>query len=176
MVTNTILDRDIAALFTRAQKGASRGWWIGWARRLVAYGLKIVAAGGSLLVATAWWPEQQQQIGMAILVAILIDSVTSNHKRLVSTVKAGYAYKALADNIGLRHNRELDPLVEALKKAAEKGADGSATEAQVADLKSRTQKDLSEGLAAIDDGVAKDDIKALEAISLDNERAAARQS
>ena len=54
MQTTTILDRDIDALFTRVQRGIRRGHWIGLMRRLMAYGLKVIAAGGSLLVATAW--------------------------------------------------------------------------------------------------------------------------
>lgn len=176
MTSDSIIDRDIAALFQRAERGKLRGRRVARVRRLLAYTLKAVAAGGSLVVATNVWPGDQQGVGIAILVAVLVDSITSNHRRLISEVKAGYAYEFLAHNIGLKHNRELDPLVGRLRRAAQRGEPASDTEAGIDELKARTHKELADGIAAIEQSRAEQDVKALEAISLDNERASARQA
>lgn len=171
-----LLDADIKALMRRATSGRRRGVWVGRLRRILAYALKIVAAGGSLLIVADQWTGPQREIGFAILVAIFVETITSNHKRLICEVQAGYAYEALMRNVGHEHNRRLDPLLKR-KTAAIKAKDPALTsiDAQIDALKSETHEKLQSGIAAIDARRAETDIKALEAISLDNERAAARQ-
>lgn len=177
MPSEDILDADIRSLLARAEAGRKRGVRVGRIRRVLAYGLKIVAAGGSLLIVADQFSGAHQAIGFAILVAIFIDSVTSNHKRLLSEVRAGYAYDALSRNVGYEHNRRLDPLLKRKRAAIEAGDPGLSTiEEEIDALKRETHERLQLGIKAIDDRRAEADLAALEAISLDNERAAARQT
>lgn len=147
---------------------------MGGARRFVAYGLKFLAAGGSLVIATNLFPDRQQAVGIAILVAVLIDTVTSNHKRLIAEVEAGYAYRFLAQNIGYKHNRELQPLLQRVRTAPEGSQEKADAQRALEHLEVATQKALADGTAAVAQRLAASDVKALQAISLDNERAAAQ--
>src|SRR5438270_10204662 len=91
----TLLEKEINEYYKQVVAGEKRGKNVGTARRVIAYLLKTLAAGGSLIVATGKLAEYHQAIGIAILIAVLLDSVSSNHKRLLAEVKAGYAYSSL---------------------------------------------------------------------------------
>lgn len=163
-----LIEKEIDALYQQARQGELRGKRLGSLRRVAAYVLKIIAAGGSLVVATGYLPEWNQPIGVAILIAVLVDGITSNHKRLLSEVQAGYAYGFLYERVSREHNRNLDPILKDLKSGANVQA---ATEAKDA-LEQKAHTDLTNGIRAIRESLRDADLRALEALSLDNERAA----
>lgn len=163
-----LIEKEINELFQQALRGEKRGKRVGTARRLIAYALKLIAAGGSLVVATGKFPEWSQPIGVAILIAVLLDSVTSNHKRLLSEVQAGYAFGFLHEAISRKHNRDLDPILEQMKT----GQNNQAATAAKNALEQITHVELTDGIKSIKEGLAAADLKALEALSLDNERVA----
>lgn len=171
----TLIEKEIDTLYKQAIAGEKRGKSVARLRRLLAYLLKFVAAGGSLVVATGYLPTWNQHIGAAILVAVLLDSVSSNHKRLLSEVQAGYAYEFLRERVVREYNRKLDAILKERKRllAAKKSID--ETHAAVDALQQDTHKSLTDGLKEIRASVAAADLKALETLTLDNERAAAQQ-
>lgn len=125
-----------------------------------AYVLKIIAAG--------YVSEWNQPVGVTILIAVLVDGITSNHKRLLSEVQAGYSYGFLYEKVSREHNRNLDPILEQLKSGTNVQAAAEAEDA----LEQKAHKDLSDGIRAIRESLRDVNLRALEALSLDNERAA----
>jgi hypothetical protein len=138
----------------------------------MAYLLKTAAAGGSLVVATGKWPEAHQACGVAVLAAVLLDTISSNHKRLLAEVKAGYAYEALRHHVKSDYNRALDPLNRKLDAGGEAS---EAAEVAITKLQQKAHKTLADGIAEIRSRLAQADVDALQALSLEHERAAAQQ-
>ena len=171
----TLIEKEIDTLYKQAIAGEKRGKSAGRLRRSLAYALKLVAGGGSLVVATGYLPAWNQHIGAAILIALLLDSVSSNHKRLLSEVQAGYAFGFLRERVTREYNRTLDGILKERKKLAAAGKPINDTETAVDTLQQKTHRDLTEGLRQIQEGLAATDLKALETLSLDNERAVAQQ-
>jgi hypothetical protein len=171
----SLIEQDINTVYQQALRGEKRGKQIAWIRRAAAYVLKIVAAGGSLFVATGYVPEWNQSVGVAILIAVLLDSVSSNHKRLLSEVKAGYAYEFLRDGVSREYNRAFDLLLRRRQKIGTGGETAEAVDAAILELQQRTHARLTDGNRQIRESLANADLKALEALALDNERAAAQQ-
>lgn len=170
----TVAARDIDRLFQETQRGKVRGQRVGGLRRVLAYGLKAIAAGGSLLIAAdVLSADAVQGVGVGILTAILVDSVTSNHKRLLAEVEAGYAFGFLADGVANAFNRTVSPLAKAMRRAeeAQNEAQKEEIQAEIDQLELETHERLSDGIATIKKKLAENDLKALQAISLDNERA-----
>jgi len=166
-----LIEKEIEELYQQALSGESRGKRVALIRRGTAYVLKFIAAGGSLVVATGYYPNWNQPIGVAILVAVLVDGVTSNYKRLLAEVQAGYAYGFLYEAVSRKHNRILDPILDRIKAGADIKA---ATDAKDA-LEQSTHQELTDGIRAIRESLAAADLKALEGLSLDNERVAIQQ-
>jgi hypothetical protein len=163
-----LIEKEIDTLYQQALKGERRGKQVARIRRILAYLLKIIAAGGSLVVATGYFPHWNQPIGVTILVAVLLDSVTSNYKRLLSEVQAGYAYGFLYEKVSREHNRSLDPILRQIKEQVNVQAAMDAKDA----LEQKTHRELTDGIRAIRESLAAADLKALESLALDNERAA----
>src|SRR5437868_10575213 len=63
-----------------------------WARRVVAYGFKILAVMGGIAVAAGISKEAAQIVGIAIAVVVALDGIFSNHVRLLASVEAKHAY------------------------------------------------------------------------------------
>jgi hypothetical protein len=172
------MDDEVDNLFEQARRGARRGKRVGAIRRFVAYVLKIVAGGGSLVVATGYRHEWDQQIGIAILIAIFLDTLSSNHTRLLAEVQAGYAFNFLSEKIKREYNRSLNPLYEQYGKLVNAGADvrlRQPVQQSIETLQQKTHKELADGIGQIEARLAEADLKALEGLALDNERAAAQQ-
>jgi len=170
----SLIEKEIATLEAQTRTGEDRGKRAAQLRKIIAYGLKAIAGGGSLVVATGYLSAWQQLIGVAILVAIFLDTISSNHKRLLSEAQAGYAYEFLRESHSRKYNRELDPLVKQLKKSDLTQAEAEAAHKAIDTLQRETQKELAEGIAQIKKNLADSDLKALEALTLDKERAAAQ--
>lgn len=168
----SLIEKDIDTLYTQARTGEKRGKSVARARKVVAYLLKAIAGGGSLVVATGYFSASHQLIGVAILVAIFLDTISSNHKRLLAEAQSGYAYEFLRENVSRKYNRQLDPLLKELQKP---GVAADAARKGIDTLQQTTHEELTNGIAQIKKSLADADLKALEALTLDNERAAAQQ-
>jgi hypothetical protein len=117
-------------------------------------------------------PAWNQPVGVAILIAALLDSVSSNHKRLLSEVQAGYAYEFLREGVTREYNRSVDPLLKHRQKASTGGKDAQAADDAIEALQQKTHVRLTDGIRQIRESLAAADLKALETLALDNERAA----
>jgi len=171
----SLIETEINTLYQQIRAGEDRGKRVARARKVVAYGLKIIAGGGSLAVATGYFAAWHQLIGVAILVAIFLDTVSSNHKRLLAEVQAGYAYEALREKVSRSYNRKLDPIVKRLRQPDIAKDAAEAARNEIDTLQQATHIELTDGIAQIKERLAAVDLKALEALSLDTERAAAQQ-
>jgi len=103
-------------LYVQVRAGENRGPRVTRGRKVLAHALKIIAGGSSLAAATGYFSEWHQLIGVAILVAIFLDTISSNHKRLLTAFQAGYPYESLREKARRRYNRQLDPLLKQLRK------------------------------------------------------------
>ena len=164
MVDRTLLDKELDELYKEVSEGIENGEKIGETRRFLAYTLKIIAGGGSLIIATGQFPNADQWIGIGILIAVFIDTVFSNHKRLISIVEAGYAFRSLKNRIKGEYNRKLDPLIKRKNQGDEK------VEKEIDKLKQKTHEELSNEIGKIQKELDKTDIEALKALSLERER------
>jgi hypothetical protein len=167
----TLMEKEIDELYRRVRDGEKQGKRIAFARRVVAYLLKVVAGGGSLVVATGYFRDWHQLIGVAILVAIFLDTISSNYKRLIAEAKAGYAYEFLREKVSRKYNRQVAPLLDRKKRPET----AEAAQSEIDALQQAAHMELSEGLAQIRESIVATDLKALEALALDNERAAMQQ-
>jgi hypothetical protein len=168
----TLIEREINDLYQQTLRGENRGKRIGIIRRGLAYSLKIVAGGASVVVAINRWPEYHQACGAASIVAIFLDSVFSNHKRMIAEVSAGYAFFFLRERIQREYNRDLDPLIKLINNNSADSQIKTCAFKDIDTLQRRAHKELSDGIVEIKQRLADADIKALDALALDNERAA----
>ncbi len=95
MTAPTLIDKELNELYKEVDKGKN----LGRGRRIVAYGAKLIAGGGGLLIATGEFSAFDQALGTAVLIVVLLDSVFSNHLRLIAEVQAGHAYKELSRKV-----------------------------------------------------------------------------
>jgi hypothetical protein len=172
----SLIEKEISTLCAQAWTGENRGKRVARARKVVAYLLKTIAGGGSLVVATGYFSDWHQLIGVAILVAIFLDTISSNHKRLLAEAQSGYAYEFLRENVSRKYNRQLDPLLKQLQKPGIAADDSEAAHKAIDTLQQTTHTELTDGIAQIKKSLAEADLKGLEALTLDNERAAAQQN
>jgi hypothetical protein len=150
MNTPTLLEKELDELYKKVKKGEK----LGRSRRFFAYALKLVAGGAGLAIATGKVANFDQELGIAVLVAVFIDTVFSNHMRLIAETEAGHAYAALARRVKSHFNREL----------------GNVDESQIEELKRKSHIELSTGIDEIEQRLAEVDIKALKSLSLDDDR------
>ena len=168
------MERELDSLYKTTYRGERRGKRLGNVRRIGAYVLKGIAAGGSLVVATGYLPQSHQAVAVAILVAVFVDGLSSNHKRLLAEVKAGYAFEFLRERVRGSYNRQLDPLISRLKTSPPPKVK-TEIERGIEALQQNAHRELSDGIQDVRSALADADLKALEALALDNERAAAFQ-
>ena len=164
MAAKSLLEQELDQLYKKVAVGQERGEKIGKVRRVVAYSLKTIAAGGSLFVATGLLPSWHQAVGIAILVAVFVDTISSNHKILLAEVEAGYAFRSLRSRIKGDFNRAASPLYERLKSG------DTTVEPLIEDLMNKAHIALSSGIGEIEKLLEKADISALKSLSLDQER------
>lgn len=160
MSNQSLLEKELDELYKKVKAGEH----LGRQKRNLAYGLKIVAGGSGLGVASGIYPAIDQLLGMTVLVAVFIDSVFSNHMRLLAETKASHAYSALSRKVKSHFNRERDTVV---RKASE-GDENAKNELE--EMMKQAHRTLSEGIDNIEAKLADVDIKALQALSLDDER------
>lgn len=171
----SLMEKELDTLYKQVDAGEKRGKRVGTIRRFVAYTLKFIAGGGSLAVATGYFAALTHPIGVAILVAIFLDTISSNHKRLLSEVEAGYAYEFLKMKVRSKFNRQYDPLNKKLKKPDLTKEAAESVEEAIDALQRTAHEELSAGIEEIRKKLAAEDVKALQFLALDSERAAAQQ-
>jgi hypothetical protein len=162
----SLIEREIADLTARLVALEKKGRF----RRILAYVLKIVAAGSALVIALDVLHDWYRWLAGAALVAIFIDTVSSNHERLIGEARAGHAARASRDKIARDYNRSLQAILNQLKSSSP-GSD--AYDAAVHDkeiLQSETQEKLQKAVSEIEAALAELDLKALKALSLEAEK------
>ena len=132
-------------------------------RRYTAYVLKALAVLGGIAIAAGVVGAWAQAIGILITVAVAIDSISSNHKRLLSETEATYAYEALSDSAVRRHRLELAPILD-IKQQGDEDAARSA----LAKLLDSLIGTLQEGQTRAEKALRQTDLDALKAITLEN--------
>jgi hypothetical protein len=144
----------------------ARSW-----RTPLAMFLKFVSAISAVVLAAKLQPDFQQAIGISSLSGILLDGIISNHPRLIAA-----AYEFLIDAVWATYNRELSPLKNELQAAVTAKSDTEEIEKRINSLQEGTQKQLAEGILEIKKNQAAQDLRALQALSLGLERAAAQKA
>ena len=74
---HNLIEKEIAELNSRLYALQKKGR----ARRLVAYGFKLVAGGSALVIALDVLPDYNRAFGAAALVAVFLDAVFANYER-----------------------------------------------------------------------------------------------
>ncbi len=154
-----ILEKDLNDYYKEVKKGENLGWF----RRYFAYGLKLITGGAGLIVATGAFTAIDKSLGFAVLVAILLDSVFSNHLRLIAETEAGHAYSSLARKVRATFNGQ-----KAVELALRK-TDPEAANAKLFAMMQSSHEELSTGIDKIKERLAEADIKALRSLAHDPE-------
>ncbi|HEY2713779.1 MAG TPA: hypothetical protein VGI60_14790 [Chthoniobacterales bacterium] len=162
----TLLESDIDRLYQRLYSVQKRGLRYSLIRRGLAYLLKATVVLGSVAVASQRFPEYDQVFGIATLAAYGADSVTSNLKRLVAMVEAGYAAKANALSVSSSYNRELGVSIEQLNQ---KTITQQEFDAKKLLLQNSTHTTLEGALKEIEQRIAANDVEALRQLKIEAE-------
>lgn len=160
----SLIDKELDELYKVCEHGEKKGLSYTLIRKILAYSLKFVAAGGSLAIATALIKEYDQMIGIAVLVVVFIDELTSNHKRLIAEVEAGYAYRSLKSRVKWSFNSQFDPIMGGVNAGDQTAVD------KYKELKKDAHTVLATGIESIRQKLQDADIAALQSLSLDAER------
>jgi hypothetical protein len=155
-----LIEKELDELYKKVKKGEA----LGRPRRLFAYCLKLVAGGAGLAIATGKLASIDQELGIAVLVVVFLDSVFSNHVRLMAETQAGHTYAALGRRIKATYNRDLDSVVKRIK------AGDTNAEEELDQMKRNAHIELTNGIEEIETKLAEVDITALKALSLEEER------
>jgi hypothetical protein len=156
------LDEQLkSAASLRDKLWKERNW-----RLLPAYGFKLLALIGGIAVAAGPSKAVAQVIGIAIAVAVVLDGVFSNHRKLMSVATGQQAIKHLLARIAHEHVLEMAPVLE-LKRE-----DAAGAVKLLNSLNMRLLKELGDRRQEIENRIDEDDLRALEALSLDEQKKA----
>lgn len=159
MASRNLLEKELDELYKEVKAGEK----LGSQRRYFAYFLKIIAGGAGLVIATGFVSEFDQVLGAAVLVAVFLDQVFSNHLRLIAETKAAHAYKVLSRRVKGNFNSNRGAVVNMAKNG-----DVDA-EKELEKMMLDVHSELSKGIADIEAGLADAGIKALQVLSLEAE-------
>ncbi len=84
-------------------------------RRFWAYGLKSIAVLSGIAIASGVKEDTAHILGIIVAVVIALDSLFSNHERMVAVTKAAQAYKRLLKEVRRKHQRELTAILQQKK-------------------------------------------------------------
>lgn len=164
--TTPLMEREINDLLQTLNELAK----IGRFRRFSAYGLKIVAGGSGFLIALDVLSAQNKWLGGAVLLAVFIDGVFSNHERLIGELDASYTAKLRRRQITAEHNRGLAPLITQMQEHTSDTPEYKTALSKKNQLERTTHKLLLQTVTAIETALAKLDLTALKNLSLEAER------
>lgn len=170
-----LIDSELNRMYREATLGARSGRRVAAVRRAAAYVLKFVAAGAGLAISFNKWPDLHQDLAIASVVAVFLDTISQNYKRLVATIKAGDAYFFLHKKVQGTYNVAAGLVDEG--ERIKNGGIHPATNSQdyenaILALKKAAAEELRTQLEVIGKAKADEDLKLLETLSLDAERAA----
>lgn len=148
---------DYEGLKAEAVKRAQEAKW----RRISAYTFKGIAVFGGISIAAGLHGVWSQVIGILITVAVAIDALFSNHKRLLIVSAAAHAYSNLLDNIKHTHTQKLAEVI----KLRQTDQDNARTKLE--ELLSGLMLQLHNEHQTIETGLKEADLKLLNTISLE---------
>jgi hypothetical protein len=131
-------------------------------RRCIAYVFKLIAVLGGIAVAAGIDQDMAKGIGIAIAIVICLDTVFSNHERLLCVVAAHNAYQRLLNQVHREHSRRLAPILEKKQAGNESEAKGELTR-----LCSELLAKLHMNAEKIEEALRAVDLKSLRIISLE---------
>jgi len=132
-------------------------------RRLVAYLLKTVALFGGIVVAARVLDAQYSSwVGFALVGAVTVDQLFSNHERLLVMTEARAAYRRLLRNIKHEYNQALE--IERLTDDTEPAAQERAARKQARNLKAFTDR-LHHEMEAVRGALDQADLRALRGLA-----------
>ena len=134
-------------------------------RRSIAYSLKAVAVFGGIAVASGRFSSDAQNIGIAIIVAVAIDGLFSNHIQTMLVTKAANAYDRITKQAKRAHELRLASIL-----TVKKGKEADESKRQLMALLAELTSQLHSGCAEIEALLAEGRYKALDSLSLDSER------
>lgn len=174
----TMLQEQINKMYQTAKNEAARGKRIEYMRLFFAYTFKIVAGGAGLAISFNKWTDWNQNFAIASVVAIFLDTVTQNYKKLLSVAKAGRAYQLTYQFIEFAHNVDMGIVLQ--QAALANGGTlpevlSMQSQIDAAQIEQRTANTLRSEIQRIRQATVDEDLKQLEALSLDAERAIAKQ-
>jgi hypothetical protein len=126
-----------------------------------------------LVIALKVFPDAQQWLGAAALVAVFIDTVFANYERMIGEIRAGYAARAQHYKIAHDYNRSLDPIIKKLRETEASSQEYKTALAEKDSLQTSTHKELQSAVAEVEKALAELDLKSLKALSLESERGGA---
>lgn len=171
-----LIDKELDELYKEAAALSNKGRIIGGYRKAAAYVLKAIAAGSSLLVGLELWPEHSRWFGVAALAAVFADTISSNHKRLLGIVIAGHAAERLRNSVKRNFNRQQNSHLRTLRRLAPNDPAIEVIQDEINNLKEDAHKMLTSNIEDIKKKLIDLDVAALEALSLDPERASSQNN
>lgn len=134
-------------------------------RRFSAYALKAIAVFGGISIAAGLRGVWSQIVGILITVAVALDALFSNHKRLLIVTAASHAYSNLLSNIRQSYNRQLAGVLKLRQTDQDKAK--AKLEKLLNDLMLQLQNEHQQ----IIKGLQEADLKLLNTISLEQRAA-----
>lgn len=160
------LQKQFEEEYGRASAAAQRLSREAKQRRWAAYTLKAIAIFGGISIAAGLRGVWSQVVGLLVTVAVAVDALFSNHKRLLTVTAAANAYSNLLRNIRQTYNQKLVGILKL------KGPDGKKAKAQLENLIDGLLRELHNEQNQIEGGLQAADLKLLDNISLEQHAAA----
>jgi hypothetical protein len=132
----------------------------GW-RRFLAYALKAIAIFGGISITAGLQQPASQIVGIIITVAVAVDALFSNHKRLLAVTSAANAYSNLLSNVKSSYNIELAAVLKI------KETDKAKARKQLQAMVTKYMRKLKDEKERIDNGLQETDLRLLNTISLE---------
>jgi hypothetical protein len=159
-----LLEQDIDKLYKRLKEIEKRGLIFSRLRRFLAYSLKIIVVLSGLAVGSGKFKPYDPAFGFAASIALVVDQIFSNVKRLIAEVAAGYAAKDQSLDISSKFNREKGVLQLKSKQGTITEAEFNASNLT---LDETAHKELQAAVRQIEDGLKVADLEALKGLILD---------
>lgn len=155
-----VLDKELDELYKKTKKGEKKGL----VRVFVAYLLKGISVVGGFIIAAGFLTEYDQIIGTAITLAVITDSITSNHIRMMAERKAAHAYRAVSFMVRTQFNRDIDSVNDKASQGDEEAIK------KLEQMKRKAHRDLTNKIREIDEMLAEIDIKSLSKLATDDKK------
>ncbi|MEO8035409.1 MAG: hypothetical protein ABI837_13315, partial [Acidobacteriota bacterium] len=105
------LQEQLDAQYKTTEQNAARVQRERNLRRALAYGFKTLAVIGGIIITYGVAQSTAHALGLSIAIAIAIDAIFSNHRRLLAAAAASKAYVQLLRTVRNGHQRALGKLL-----------------------------------------------------------------